>query len=60
MVEVRNLDSLRWVSGMKPTVFDLRGHGHRVIEFVDPNAFKWSMYNTTESWGPLSGASAFE
>ena len=49
------MDELRWVFGMKLCVLDLRDDGHGVIELPSPFGFKWSMYDTTESWGALSG-----
>ncbi len=56
LVEVSNLDSLRNVFGCTPARFDLRSEGQGIIEFHGPFVFKWSMYDTTDPWGPLSGS----
>ena len=55
-VEVKNLDALHMVFGLNPSRFDLRGNGLGVIEFHGPFVFKWSMYDTLDPSGPLSGS----
>ena len=56
LVEVQNLESLHGVFGMIPQDFDLRDCGFGKMRFHGPYIFKWSMYDTLESWGPLSGS----
>jgi hypothetical protein len=56
MVEIKNVDALSAVFGLSPSKFDFRGEGLGVVEFDGPFIFKWSMYDTLEPWGPLSGS----
>lgn len=56
LVEVKNLDALRPVFGLTPSRFDFRGEGCGVIELHGPFTFKWSMYDTLEPTGALSGS----
>lgn len=56
LVEVPNLEALRQVFGFTPSRIDLRADGFGIVDFHGPFVFKWSMYDTLEPWGPLSGS----
>ena len=55
-VEVQNLEALHGVFGMVPEYFNLRDHGFGIMQFHGPYTFKWSLYDTLEAGGPLSGS----
>jgi hypothetical protein len=55
LVEVQNLEALHGVFGLIPHEFNLRDDGFGMMHFNGPFVFKWSMYDTLESWGALSG-----
>ena len=56
LVEVQNLEALHGVFGLIPHEFNLRDDGFGMMRFNGPFVFKWSMYDTQESWGALSGS----
>jgi hypothetical protein len=58
-VEVQNLEALHGVFGLVPEYFNLRDSGFGIMQFHGPYTFKWSMYDTLEVGGPLSGSVSF-
>jgi hypothetical protein len=58
-VEVQNLEALHGVFGLVPEYFNLRDSGFGIMRFHGPYTFKWSMYDTLEVGGPLSGSVSF-
>ena len=58
-VEVQNLEALHGVFGLVPEYFNLRDSGFGIMQFHGPYIFKWSMYDTLDVGGPLSGSVSF-